>query len=204
MQVDLAAEGWVQGGLIYGSIKRNLWCLTQWVAMVSGVRPLLLIAMFCAGCSRNSDAPGNDESKPDAALPILEKAIPKDSSTSIEALRAAAESGGAEAQRELAVRLLFGKDGIPADPAEAVIWARKAANNGDETAMLWTGRATLNEPAGRIEAGAWFLIAKDGTNAAIRQDAAGELDALGLSNDELARVAARAAEMKQQIRISLK
>jgi TPR repeat protein len=204
MQVDLAAEGWVHGGLIYGSIKRNLWCLTQSVAMVSGVRPLLLIAMFCAGCSRNSDAPGNDESKPDAAIPVLEKAMPKDSATSIESLRGAAESGGAEAQRELAGRLLFGKDGIPADPEEALIWARKAANNGDETAMLWTGRAALDEPVGRIEAGAWFLIAKDGTHAAIRQDAAGELDALGLSNDELARAIARAAEMKQQIRINLK
>jgi TPR repeat protein len=135
---------------------------------------------------------------------MLEKAIPKDSATSIEALRAAAESGGAEAQRELAGRLLFGKDGIPADPEEAVTWARKAANNGDETAMLWTGRAALDEPAGRIEAGAWFLIAKDGTNAAVRQDAAGELDALGLSNDELARATARAAEMKQQIRINSK
>jgi len=163
------------------------------------MRRLVLLAIFSTGCSRNSDVPGNDESKPAAAVPMLEKAIPKDSATSIEALRAAAESGGAEAQRELAARLLFGKDGIPADPAEAVIWARKAANNGDETAMLWTGRAALNEPGDRIEAGAWFLIAKEGGDAVVRQDAAGEFDALGLSNDELARVAARAAEMKQRI-----
>lgn len=168
------------------------------------MRRLVLLAIFCAGCSRDSDVSGKVEEKPNAALRTAENASPRDSATSIEAHRAAAESGGAKAQRELAARLLFGKDGIPADPAEAVIWARKAANNGDETAMLWTGRATLNEPAGRAEAGAWFLIAKDGTNAAVRQDAAGELDALGLSNDELARAAARAAEMRQQIRINLK
>jgi TPR repeat protein len=154
--------------------------------------------MFCAGCSRNSDAPSNDESKPDAALPVLEKAMPKDSATSIESLRAAAESGGAEAQRELAGRLLFGKDGIPADPAEAVIWARKAANNGDETAMLWTGRAALNEPDGRVEAGAWFLLAKND------RDATGEIGALQLSEEELAKAVSRAAELEKTIRTKLK
>jgi len=53
----------------------------------------------------------------------------------------------------------------------------KAALNGDETASLWTGRAALHEPAGRIEAAAWFLIGKTGGNAAMRQDAENEIEA---------------------------
>ena len=171
--------------------------------MSNSISCFVILLTFCAGCSRNSTTQDAGEVKQN---PNVAAAISNNSDkppTSLESLREAAEKGGALAQRELATRLLFGR-GVPADPQEAVMWAKKAAHNGDPTAMLWTGRAALNEPADRIEAGAWFLIAKDGTNAAVRQDAAGELDALGLSNDELARVAARAAEMKQQFRINIK
>jgi TPR repeat protein len=113
-------------------------------------------------------------------------------------LRKSAEEGRAASQRELAGRLLFGQ-GVTADPAAALVWARKAALNGDETASLWTGRAALNEPDGRIEAAAWFLIGKTGGNAAIRQDAENEIEALGLTGEELALAETRMAELKQTI-----
>jgi hypothetical protein len=65
--------------------------------------------------------------------------------------------------------------------------------------MLWTGRAALNEPAGRIEAAAWFLIAGKSNNAAIRQDVAGEIEALGLTPAEHTQAVSRATELEKTI-----
>jgi TPR repeat protein len=148
---------------------------------------LVIFLMLCAGCSRQPITSARKAQKQAS-----------DSIDSIEGLRQLAEGGKAASQRELAGRLLLGQ-GVNADPAAAVIWARKAALNGDETASLWMGRAALNEPDGRIEAAAWFLIGKTGGNAAIRQDAAGEIEALGLTGEELALAETRMAELKQTI-----
>jgi TPR repeat protein len=134
----------------------------------------------------------------------VERREPGTPRASLADLRKAAEGGSPSAQRDLAGRLLFGEGGTPADPAEAVIWARKAALNGDETAALWTGRAALGGLNGRIEAAAWFLIAKSGVNAATQQDAEGEIEALALSADELTLAATRAGELKKTIRIKSK
>jgi TPR repeat protein len=151
------------------------------------MRCILILLIFCAGCSRPPGNPVKDarQEDNDSLVPIAE-------------LRKSAEEGRAAAQRELAGRLLFGQ-GVAADPAEAVVWARKAALNGDETASLWTGRAALEKPHGRIEASAWFLIGKAGGNAAIRQDAEGEIEALKLTNEELTMAAKRAEELKKTI-----
>ena len=151
------------------------------------MRWLVIFLMLCAGCSRQAATPASDSQKQAS-----------DSTASIEDLRQLAEEGKAAPQRELARRLLFG-EGVEADPVRAVDWARKAALNGDETASLWTGRAALNEPDGRIEAAAWFLIGKTGGNAAIRQDAENEIEAMGLTGEELALAATRMAELKQTI-----
>ena len=158
----------------------------------------VVLLILCAGCSRKSQARDASEVKQE---PHVAAALSNSSDkppTSLESLREAAEKGGALAQRELATRLLTGK-GVPADPQEAVIWARKAAHHGDPTAMLWTGRAALNEPAGRIEAAAWFLIAGKSNNAAIRQDASGELEALGLTPAEHTQAVSRATELEKTI-----
>jgi TPR repeat protein len=151
------------------------------------MRWLVIFLMLCAGCSRQPVTPAGDAQK-----------HASDSIASIEDLRQLAEEGKAASQRELAGRLLFG-EGVPADPEAAVTWARKAALNGDETASLWTGRAALEKPGGRIEASAWFLIGKAGGNAAVRQDAAGEIEALQLSEEELALASTRAEELKKTI-----
>lgn len=158
----------------------------------------VLLLILCAACSRKSPARDASKVKQD---PHVAAAISNSSDkppTSLESLRETAEKGGAVAQRELATRLLFGK-GVPADPQEAVVWAKKAAHHGDSTAMLWTGRAALNEPANRIEAAAWFLTAGKSNNAAIQQDAAGEIETLGLSKEELAQAKMRAAELEKTI-----
>ena len=158
----------------------------------------VVLLILCAGCSRKSPARDASEVKQD---PHVTAALSNSSDkppTSLASLREAAEKGGALAQRELATRFLFGK-GVPTDPREAVIWAKKAAYNGDPTAMLWTGRAALNEPAGRIEAAAWFLTAGKSNNAAIRQDVAGEIEALGLTPVEHTQAVSRATELEKTI-----
>jgi len=58
------------------------------------------------------------------------------------------------------------------------------------------GRSALNQPPDRIEACAWFLIAKEGQSLAIQQDASGELDAIDPSQKELELATSRAAELK--------
>lgn len=165
------------------------------------MRWLLIFLIFCAGCSRRSGASGSDAENT-GPVQVGQKE-PGDTKASIEVLRRAAEDGRPAAQSELAGRLLLGQ-GVNADPAAAVVWARKAALNGDETASLWTGRAALEKPDGRIEAAAWFLIGKTGGNAAIRQDAAGEIEALQLSDEELAKASSRAAKLKKTIRTKSK
>jgi TPR repeat protein len=167
------------------------------------MRSVVIFLMLFAGCSRQPPPSGTDSDRAESAAHV-EQREPSTPRVSLADLRKAAEGGSPSAQRDLAGRLLFGEGGTPADPAEAVIWARKAALNGDETASLWTGRAALQEPGGRIEAAAWFLIAKRGGNAAIQQDAEGEIEALGLSHDELALASTRAGELKKTIRAKSK
>jgi TPR repeat protein len=162
------------------------------------MRGLLVFLLLCAGCSRPPEAPVKGAENTD----LMEDG-PNASAVSLEELRRGAEGGRAASQRELAGRLLFGQ-GVPADPAAAVVWARKAALHGDETASLWTGRAVLGEPNGRLEAAAWFLICEAGTNKAISQDAAAELAALALSQEQLGLAAKRAEELKKIIRTNSK
>lgn len=78
------------------------------------MRCILILLIFCAGCSRQPSNPVKDarQEANDLLVPIAE-------------LRKSAEEGKAAAQRELAGRLLLGH-GVQADPAEAVDWARKA------------------------------------------------------------------------------
>ncbi|MGZ0709690.1 tetratricopeptide repeat protein [Coraliomargarita sp. W4R53] len=132
--------------------------------------------------------------------PSLDQVVPIDANSDIDALRQSAANNHPEAQRELAKRLLFG-DGVPADPAESIHWARRAALNGDELAALWTGRVALNEPIDRIEAGAWFMIAQQAQEAFVREDATGEMEALNLTEYEWNRALERATELKQIILI---
>jgi TPR repeat protein len=87
------------------------------------MRWLVIFLMLCAGCSRQAATPVSDAQKQ-----------ANDSIASIEVLRQLAEEGKAASQRELAGRLLFGK-GVMADPVGAVVWARKAALNGDRFAL---------------------------------------------------------------------
>ena len=105
-----------------------------------------------------------------------------------------ARHGEPEAQRELGERLLFGK-GVPADPDEAVRWIRRAAANGSEAAAVQVGRLHLGEPRDPAEACAWFLHASHAKDAAVREDARKELDALTgeLSPTQRQQAEARAA-----------
>lgn len=145
------------------------------------VRVALLILLLAA-CSK-------PRSSPDSAA----TADPRE--LGAEDLRAAAQTGQASAQRELAGRLLFGQ-GMDADPGAAAAWAERAALGGDETAAVWMGRRLLNEPPDRIAAAAWFMVAAASTNPSVRQDANGELAALTLSAEEQAQAAHRSAELK--------
>lgn len=158
------------------------------------MRFLLLLVILFAGCSRQPDLPAEEKSK--ATPPPVAEIPLKD--LSLDDLRQAAEGNNPQAQRELAQRLLFGQ-GITADPAEAIRWVQRAALNGDETASLWMGRAALNNPTDRMEAGAWFLIAAQAQSAAVQQDASGELDALHLTEEELNTATLRASEIKKTI-----
>jgi TPR repeat protein len=167
------------------------------------------ILIFSAACSRQSEARKGKETQKDE--PATTASVPAGSSspatpappqenppTSLESLREAAESGDAMAQRNLAIRFLMGQ-GVPADQQEAVRWVKKSAYNGDPTAMLWAGRACLNEADGRIDAAAWFLAAGKSNNAAIRQDASGELEALELTPAEHTQAVSRATELEKTI-----
>ena len=141
---------------------------------------ILLLVLGLASCSRSGDqttARERPETKSAGSEPNFDKVAVAD-------LRTAAEAGSAPAQRELAARMLFG-EGMTANPAGALVWVERAAKGGDETAALWMGRKLLNDPPERIAAAAWFLIAAEGTNSAIRQDAASELEALVPSAEEL-------------------
>lgn len=167
----------------------------------------ILLSVFLsltAGCSKHVQQPATeDQSTPNA--PSSSEAIrPEESGASFGKagagdLRAAAVAGNAPAQRELAERMLFGK-GLPADPEGALVWVERAARGGDATATLWMGRKHLSEPQDRIAAAAWFLLAANGQNPAVRQDAAGELEALALSAAELD--LARTLESKLKAEIS--
>ena len=164
--------------------------------------PILLILVFlCVGCSRQPEASENETLN--GLVQPAPAASPSLKERSIDSLRQAAENDQPEAQRELSMRLLFGQ-GTTADPTEALTWAKRAAMNGDETAALWMGRSALNQPPDRIEACAWFLIAKEGQSPAIQQDASGELDAINLSQKELELATYRAAELKISILRKLK
>jgi|688.fasta_scaffold310231_2 TPR repeat protein len=156
------------------------------------MRCLLLFLLLGAGCSRSPEPPANDAPRESAGSPVP-----------IEEIRRDAEQGRPASQRELAGRLLFG-DGVATDPAAAVVWARRAALNGDAIAALWTGRSALSEPGGRVEAAAWFLVSKTGADEAASQDAAAELEALALSEAELGVAAKRAEELKETIRTNSK
>jgi len=159
------------------------------------MRCLLLFLLLGAGCSRSPEPPANDAPRESAGPPVP-----------IEEIRRDAEQGRPASQRELAGRLLFG-DGVATDPAAAVVWARRAACNGDAIAALWTGRSALSEPGepgGRVEAAAWFLVSKTGADEAASQDAAAELEALALSEAELGVAAKRAEDLKETIRTNSK
>ncbi len=74
-------------------------------------------------------------------------------------VRAAAEAGDAESQVRLGLALLYGTEGTTADPQAAVVWLKKAANNGNGDAQYQLGVISSDE-ADRVR---WFeLSAKQG------------------------------------------
>jgi len=155
---------------------------------------MLLLFLGLASCSKPAGqptAPGSQATRFAASEKNFE-------TVGIADLRTAAEAGNAEAQRELGSRMLFGK-GVVADPAGALAWVERAAKGGDATAALWVGRKFLNDPPDRIAAGAWFLIASERTNPAIRQDTIGELEALAMSAEELTEAKLFSAKLKHEM-----
>lgn len=169
----------------------------------SSVSNLLIVAcysFFSVGCESDLDVPATvvEDSELWLASGDVRAATTDLAEYSVGSLRADAENNQSEVQLELARRLLWG-EGMPANPAESIRWARRAAMNGEELAALWTGRAALNEPVDRIEASAWFLIALEAQEAAVREDASSELSALDLQEDERSRALMRAAVLRQLI-----
>lgn len=162
----------------------------------------LMLGMSFVGCSKSEKPPpsaGNSLEQNAPAAAVSEKGGTQSNfeSAGIEDLRTAAEAGVAPAQRELAARMLFGK-GMAADPAGALVWVERAARGGDTTATLWMGRKFLNEPPDRVAAGAWFLLAAESGTPAVKQDAAGELEALALSAVELDQARTLKAKLKTE------
>jgi len=158
---------------------------------------VVFLILLCVGCSRNPDT----RSKDGSLVSLADQVKPGD--FPIESLRHAAGNDEPEAQRELAKRLLFGQ-GVAANPTEALVWTKRAAANGDETASLWVGRAALNDPPDRVEACAWFLVATEALNTAVRQDALAEIETLAPSKNEISMAVSRAAELKRMIRTKSK
>ena len=81
----------------------------------------------------------------------------------VDALRARAEAGDAEAQVDLGVMYFVG-DGVPQDYAEAVRWFRQAADQGLAPAQFSLGVAYGSGegvPQDEAEAVRWFRLAAD-------------------------------------------
>jgi hypothetical protein len=66
------------------------------------------------------------------------------------------------------------------------------------------GQNIPNDPPDRIAAAAWFLIASERTNTAIRQDTIGELEALNLSAQDRDRTEHLSAKLQPGIRAASK
>ena len=99
-----------------------------------------------------------------AVLMALVVCVPVEAQTpEIDALRARAEQGEAEAQYDLGVMYANGL-GVPEDDAEAVRWLRLAAGQGFAAAQftlgLWYDHG-LGVPQDDIEAVRWYRLAAD-------------------------------------------
>jgi hypothetical protein len=74
-------------------------------------------------------------------------------------VRAAAQAGNAGSQLRLGLALLYGTEGVTADPVAAVAWLKKAANQGNGYAQYQLG-VISNDEADKLR---WFeLSAKQG------------------------------------------
>jgi len=176
------------------------------------MRPALLLPftliLGLAACSKPEKQATSQVSPPQETTPSPGANYPAEShpdlgKTGLDDLRAAAEEGSAGAQRELAVRILFGQ-GVAADPTGALVWVERAAKGGDPSAALWMGRKFLNEPPDRIAAASWFLTAAEAGNTAVRQDTVGELEALALSAQERDQATLLSIKLKAEIRSNSK
>jgi hypothetical protein len=158
---------------------------------------LVIVLLLCVGCSRDSEFTAVDKvDSKQVDVDIV--SFPPDDRVTFSTQEELIDTAEAAAQREFAWRLLVG-DGMTADPEQAIALAARAAAGGDAIAMLWTGRAALNEPVDQIEAAAWFILAQRGRDAATREDAAGELVALNLSLEELEAARARADALQKNL-----
>ncbi len=96
----------------------------------------------------------------------------------IDALRALAEQGGAEAQYFLALMYATG-EGVPQDDAEAVRWYRLAADQGDADAQFNLGvRYATGEgvPQDDVQAHMWFNLTASRSTGEDRESAVSARD----------------------------
>lgn len=150
---------------------------------------LLGMSVMC-GCSKPAST------SPTPPLPPATHVGGNDwSERDADAVKAAAETGAASAQREWAGRLLFGQ-GVPQDIPAALKWTEKAAQGGDAQAAVWMGRQLLEEPQ-RVRAAAWFIIAAESGQPGPVQDARVELEALAPTPEELSSARTLTRELQQ-------
>jgi TPR repeat protein len=94
-----------------------------------------------------------------------------------------------EAQFQLAARYLVGRDGVPKDPSQSVVWFRKAAEQGHLRAQAQLGMAYYlgrGTPTNLLEALRWLNIAAErGHPRAQLQLAIAHRDGVGVAKDEI-------------------
>ncbi len=114
--------------------------------------------------------------------------VPADRATAVRWLRAAADQGYAPAQAQLAYAWLGGLGGLAPDPAQALVWFRRAAAQGDLEAgfmvgrLLELGQGTPADPAAATAA--YLQAAKRGYPPAQRQLGLLYLEGRGVPRDE--------------------
>jgi uncharacterized protein len=81
----------------------------------------------------------------------------------IESIKAKAENGDSNAQRDLGIAYHYGK-GVKIDPVEAAKWFRRAAEQGDELAQYMLGNCYVNGSGvatNAVEAIKWWRRSAD-------------------------------------------